>query len=333
MKERLLNVIEKTRSWKLIIHNNPDPDAIASSYAFSYLLSKLGKRAAIYYSGIIGRAENKEMVKRLGIPLKNIDSLKLKEGMNIAMFDCQPGGGNQPLGKNIIPKIVVDHHFFRNDTKKALFYDVRENIGSSSTIVAQYIKDFGTELNNKIATALYYGIKTDTMNFTRDFTKTDLDILNFIIEKVSLKIVGKIENPPLSKEYFKKLCLGLSGAEIVGGALTADLGKVSYPDICAEIADLAVRMRDVKWVIVFSFFNGFLYFSIRTKSRQKVAGKIAVSIVKKIGSGGGHENSAGGMVKVANFEDYNMLKSKLAEKFFKKLNVNNTSGTKLISDA
>jgi len=206
MKERLLNVIEKTRSWKLIIHNNPDPDAIASSYAFSYLLSKLGKRAAIYYSGIIGRAENKEMVKRLGIPLKNIDSLKLKEGMNIAMFDCQPGGGNQPLGKNIIPKIVIDHHFFRNDTKKALFYDVRENIGSSSTIVAQYIKDFGTELNNKVATALYYGIKTDTMNFTRDFTKTDLDILNFIIEKVSLKVfdaAGNLDKYPVENKNLK----------------------------------------------------------------------------------------------------------------------------------
>lgn len=110
MKDELLKVIEKTRSWKLILHNNPDPDAIASAYAFSFLLQNLGKRATIYYSGIIGRAENKELIKRLGIQLHGIETITLKESMNIAMFDCQPGAGNQPLKRGIIPKIVVDHH-------------------------------------------------------------------------------------------------------------------------------------------------------------------------------------------------------------------------------
>ncbi len=325
MTEKLLKVIDKTRSWKLIVHNNPDPDAIASAYGFSYLLSKFGKRGVIYYGGIVGRAENKEMLKRIGIQLRPLESLKLNNSMNIAMFDCQPGAGNQPLPRNIIPKVVIDHHKLRHDSKKALFCDVREGIGSSSSIVASYIKALNLELPPKTATALYYGLKTDTFDFTRDFTKTDLNILNFIIEKVSMKLIGKIENPPLSREYFKKLCKGLEQANIFEQALIADLEKVSYPDLCAEIAELSIRMRDIKWSIVFSFFKNQLYFSIRTKSTQKIAGKIAVAIVKNLGSGGGHENSAGGSVKVDNPNDYAEVKEILVNRFLKRLKIKNSS--------
>ena len=332
MKNKLLAVLGKTRSWILIVHNNPDPDALGSAYAFSFFLSKLGKKSKIFYKGIIGRPENKEMIKRLNIPVFSFENAKLKIDSNIAMFDCQPGAGNQPLPKKIIPKIVIDHHKLRKESYKALFADIRENIGSSSSIIASYFKEFNIQLNNKVATALYYGLKTDTYNFTRDFSKTDLDILNFIIPQVSLKLIGKIENPPISKEYFKKLCFAFTHAKLFNKALIIDMEKVSYPDICAELADLSIRMRDIKWIIVFSFYNNGLYFSIRTKSRQKIAGKIAVAISKGIGTGGGHENSAGGMVNLKDFSEYFQKKEILTKRFLKRLKISIEEGIEFIKD-
>jgi nanoRNase/pAp phosphatase (c-di-AMP/oligoRNAs hydrolase) len=333
MKEKLLRILEKTRSWKLILHNNPDPDAIASAFGFSYLLSKIGKRSKIFFNGIIGRTENKEMVKRLKIPLNPIDSVKFSKDSNIAMFDCQPGAGNQPLPKNIIPKIVIDHHKLRKESKKATLADIREGIGSSSSIVASYFQLFDIEPNSRVATAFFYGLKTDTFNFTRDFTKFDLEILNFIMPFTSMKLIGKIENPPINKDYFKKLCFAYHNALLFDKAIVINMEKVSYPDISAEIADLTVRMKGIKWVIVFSFFNNSIYFSIRTKSTQKIAGKLAVTIVKGLGSGGGHENSAGGMVKLNDYSEYENCKDMLLKRFLKKLKISTKEGVEFIPNA
>ncbi len=332
MKEKLLKILSGTRSWKLVVHNNPDPDAIAAAYGFSYLLNKLGKRSKIYYKGIIGRAENKEMVKRLKINLQPIENNIFSKEMNIALFDSQPFSGNQPFQNRLFPKIVVDHHPLKSQTKKCEFYDVRENYGSSSTIIAEYLKEFEMEISEKVATAFYYGLKTDTFNFTRGFTKYDLNMLNLFIDKVSLNIIGKIENPVLPKDYYRKICVSIKNIKIFDKAVITDVGKINYPDISAEIADFLIRMNNVNWVMVFSYFNESLYFSIRTKSRQKIAGKLALYVVKNLGSGGGHENSAGGMVEVENYEDYSAIVGKLSKRFLKRLKLNTVEPTNIILD-
>ena len=316
---QLIQIIKNTRSWKILLHNNPDPDAIGSAFAFSHILAYFKKSSKIYYKGIIGRSENKEMIKRLKIKLYSFDKIILRNGTNIALFDCQPGAGNQPLPKGVIPKIVIDHHPLIKSSKKVLFNDIRENIGSSSTIVSEYFKLLDIPLNYRTATALYYGLKTDTYNFTRDFTKIDLEILQFILDKVSLKLIGRIENPPLTKEYYRKICIALKNVLIYKKATITDVGKVIYPDICAEVADFLIRMTNINWVLVFSYFDQKLFFSIRTKSRQKIAGKLAVHIIKKLGSGGGHENSAGGMAVAKTADDYNKIKTILIDKFLSKL--------------
>ncbi|MGB3862231.1 MAG: hypothetical protein WA915_09095 [Candidatus Aminicenantaceae bacterium] len=54
----------------ILPHDNPDPDAIASAWGLSYLLKKkLGLASTIAYSGLIGRTENRELVRELKIPL------------------------------------------------------------------------------------------------------------------------------------------------------------------------------------------------------------------------------------------------------------------------
>ena len=107
--------------------------------------------------------------------------------------------------------------------------------------------------------------------------------------------------------------------EIIEKALISDAGKVPYPDVTAQIADLVIRLRDVNYALIFSYFDNSLYFSIRTKSRKKIAGKLATTIVKGLGSGGGHENSAGGTIKVEDYDEYERIKNLVKERYLKKV--------------
>lgn len=322
MLSKLLSTINNRKDWVLLTHNNPDPDTIAGAFAFSNLLHQLGKRSKIYYSGVIGRAENKEMIKLLKIKLNHISNITLTNRMNIALFDSQPLNGNQPIPHSIIPKIVIDHHPFKKSTTKSQFYDVKDNVGSTSTIIAGYFNELKLEMKQDIATALYYGLKTDTNNFTRDCSSKDIEIFRFLNENTSFKIIGKIENPLLSKEYYKTMSIALQNIKILGKAAFSDLLKVPYPDLSAEIGDFFIKRKGINWVLVFSYYCDNLYFSIRTKSRQKIAGDLAVYLVKNLGSGGGHDHSAGGMINVKNFDSYIATKDILINRFINKLNLN-----------
>jgi nanoRNase/pAp phosphatase (c-di-AMP/oligoRNAs hydrolase) len=62
--EGLFEAVNGADSLLIFTHNNPDPDAIASAVAPKFLLAnKLGVESHITYEGIIGRAENKALIR------------------------------------------------------------------------------------------------------------------------------------------------------------------------------------------------------------------------------------------------------------------------------
>ena len=317
--EKFLKLLKEKKRWNIILHNNPDPDCIGSSFALHFIFQHFKIKSRLFYNGIIGRAENKEMIRVLKIPLRSIRELKLNKKSNFALLDSQFGSKNQPLTKNYVPKIIIDHHPLKRQSLKAEYVDIRPDYGSTSTILGEYLQKLGITPDAKVATALYYGIKTDTAGFTRNFTEKDSKIVDFLHNHVSFKHLGKIEHPPLNKSYYEKTCEALNNAEFCKNVIICDVGDADYPDICAEIADYFIRMKNKNWVLVFSEFDNNLYFSIRTKSRYKIAGKIAIYLTRGIGSGGGHNNYAAGFIPLENVNDKEELKKKLKEKFLKRV--------------
>ena len=90
--------LSQCRQLLIIVHNNPDPDAIASAEALRFLVeNRSGVKVSIAYGGYIGRAENREMVRQLGIRLKQFNRIRLGNYDCIALVDTQPGAGNNSL--------------------------------------------------------------------------------------------------------------------------------------------------------------------------------------------------------------------------------------------
>jgi nanoRNase/pAp phosphatase (c-di-AMP/oligoRNAs hydrolase) len=124
--EQLLKVLDGHSKLLIIPHNDPDPDSIATSVALRHLVAELyGVEAQIKHHGLVGRAENKALVRYLRNPLKKLNNVPLDRDIPIALIDTQPGAGNHPLPKDFIPTIVIDHHNRRESSSLVPFVDIR----------------------------------------------------------------------------------------------------------------------------------------------------------------------------------------------------------------
>ncbi len=295
--ERLRSIVERKKKVLILTHNNPDPDAIAAGWAFSYLLrEKLEVGSVFVYGGIITRAENRAMVRLLNIAIKPIEMINVHNFTVVALVDTQPGGGNNSLPSTVRPAIVIDHHGLRKASQKAQFADIRPQYGSCSTILTEYLIEAGLPLKQKMATALYYGVKSDTQDLGRDATAADYEAMIHLYSKVQLKVLPQIEYPDLSRNYFMLFDQALHETVVFGDVILCDLGFLVNPDMVSLMADFLLRISGVRWSFVMGAFNSRVIFSLRTKRRNQNAGVTARRIVRGLGTAGGHGMVAGGQI-------------------------------------
>ncbi len=297
--ERLHEIVRGKRKILIVTHNHPDPDALAAAFALKHLLyTKWKVGAIIASSGVVGRAENRAMIRHLKIDLCALAEVNLNNFSVIALVDTQPGAGNNSLPRSIIPDIVIDHHVpFRARTRLAKYYDIRTDYGSTSTILAEYLRDAGIpEVDRKVATALLYGIRSDTRDLGRGVNVKDVNACMHFYQRVLWRVLSQIEHPEVPRDYLSMLEKAISNARLYRDVVTLNLGRVEHLEIIAEMADLIVRTEGVKWVLSVGEFVGDVYFSLRTKKRRGSADRIAQKMVAGLGTGGGHEMMAGGKV-------------------------------------
>ena len=156
------------------------------------------------------------MVKLLDIDMVPLAEISPRNYSVIAVVDCQPNTGNLHLAKGINPSIIIDHHPLRKSSARAEFTDVRRGIGSTSTIITQYIRLLGLDIDKKVATALFYGIKSDTRDLGRQSTDADIRASVFLFPYTLQKKLARIEHPEMPKEYFIELCSVLNNTKIYG---------------------------------------------------------------------------------------------------------------------
>jgi nanoRNase/pAp phosphatase (c-di-AMP/oligoRNAs hydrolase) len=282
----------------IIVHNNPDPDSMASAFGLSVLMKRKFKaEAKIFYGGIIGRAENRAMARELSIPMLSYDRLDLRVFRTIAMVDTQPSAGNNQLPPKIIPDIVIDHHLpVRKKTHKAAFKDVRDTTGATSTIILGYLRAADIRIDKNLATALFYGIKTDTYDLGRDFIKDDTEAYKFLLDKISRAKLGRIERPLHERAYFARLHEALENAVVADEVVTTVIRNLESPDIAAEVADWLYTLQPVEWAVALGAMRDRVHISIRTRDMKRNAAAVIRRVVGSRGVAGGHGQIAGGIV-------------------------------------
>jgi nanoRNase/pAp phosphatase (c-di-AMP/oligoRNAs hydrolase) len=327
-----LEEIVKGKRVLILVHNNPDPDAIAAGWALSYFLKKkFAVSSRIVYGGRITRPENRTMIRRLGIGIRPLEKVKVRNFNVLAMVDTQPWGGNSSLPKFLEPSIVIDHHSLKKPTQKVDFVDVRPHYGSSATMLTEYLIEAGLTIHKKMATALYFAIKADTQNLGRDATEADYRAAITLYPNVQLRKLSQIEHPELSRDYFEDLDKAIHCAKIHGDVILCDLGLLTNTDMIGFISDLLVRISGVRWSFVRGRDDSQVIFSIRTKRMKQNAGRVAQQLVNGLGSAGGHGMVAGGQILMKGHTPKKEEKlGQTLEKRFLKIVGQEKAGNKLI---
>lgn len=298
--QKLTDLIRKDGKggrWLVLTHDNPDPDALASAMILSHVLRfAFKRRVTIAYGGIVGRAENREMVRSLHLKLSHVRNLSWKKYQHFALVDTQPRSGNNQLPARTIPDIVIDHHPVRTNTQSMPFIDIRPPYGATATILAEYLLASGVRSTHAVATALIYAIRSETQDFAREYAGPDKAVYDHFFPQANHRILARIQNPRLPLTYYSNLHEALESLTSVNSLILSHLGDVEQPDIVPEIADLLLRMEGKTWSLCTGFFGERLYLSIRTTNSRADAGSVMRRLVGRRGKGGGHGMMAGGWV-------------------------------------
>jgi nanoRNase/pAp phosphatase (c-di-AMP/oligoRNAs hydrolase) len=281
----------------IVVHDNPDPDSLASAMALRHLFAvRLNREAVIAFSGMIGRSENLAMAKMLQIPLTPFPLIDLKSFQVVCLLDTQPETGNNSLPPGTRVDLVIDHHPKRDATANCRWVDIRPDYGTTATILYEYLKVQGVSLGTKLATAIFYAIKSETQDLGREAQRPDRDAYLALFPLANKTLLNNITRPRLPKEYFSSLYSALEHALIYENVLIAALKEVQFPEVVAELADLLLRLEGMETVLCFGYYNTEMILSIRTSSENINAGELIRKLVAGIGSAGGHGMMAGGKV-------------------------------------
>jgi nanoRNase/pAp phosphatase (c-di-AMP/oligoRNAs hydrolase) len=283
---------------RLLILINADPDSMASAMALKRLLWRQVASISIAHVNEISRPDNWAMIRLIKLNLVPLSSVDLKKFTRFAIVDSQPK--HHEAFQGIDFDVVIDHH--PDSGIEAPLVDIRPEYGAVSTIMTKYLRAAKIKPSMKLATALFYGIKTDTSNFERQVVMDDVNAFHFLFRYANVQMVRRFEEAELSLEslgYYQK---ALRDLRVKKHRAQVHLGPVKSPDVCVSIADFFMKVHDVVWSIVSGTCQGRLVIIVRNDGFRKDAGKLLTKAFGDIGLAGGHKTMARAEIQLQNLE-------------------------------
>lgn len=297
--DRLLSVLSGYEHMLVVSHDTPDPDSIASGWAVWRLIrERLGRTARFVGRGAILRAENRHMVELLGPPLQMVAELDLPPGTGAVLVDCSPQAGNHLLENRPEALVaVIDHHgVARRGRRRLPFEDIRPGALASASIAASYLREQQIDPGPELATALLYGIRTESRSAETSYSWLDRSATLWLSGCADFSLLSEIEDAPLSPNYFRDLVLALESATVYGETGFCLLPRADYPEIVGEVADLLIRGEGIRRVLCVAAAGRDFCVSVRTVAEDENAAALVHETLAGLGHGGGHQHRAGGKI-------------------------------------
>jgi nanoRNase/pAp phosphatase (c-di-AMP/oligoRNAs hydrolase) len=283
----------------ILLHNEPDPDAIASGLALRNVLRRNKQTAVIAALQGVSRPENVRMLNLLDIHVEVIKPEEIANYERVAMVDVQPHYFNGVIDR---VDLVIDHHPEQTGYI-AVFKDIRPDYGSTSTILTEHLRAVDANISERTATAMLYAIKSDTLFFNRQANRVDLEAFSYLYPLADAALIRKMEGAEITMERLEYVLKAKQNGQMVEQVFCAFLGTSPREDFIPYVADFYLQLENVKWTIVSGIVNDSLVMSVRNLGYSRNAGEFVRKYFAHIGSAGGHRAMAKAVVPLRAFRD------------------------------
>ncbi|MDL2267701.1 DHH family phosphoesterase [Desulfovibrio sp. OttesenSCG-928-G15] len=286
---QLLGSFARDQRWLITIV--ADPDAMASALALKRILSHRVQDVTITKLNRLSRPDNLAMVRYTRLKMRTFRPAMLPRYTHFAVVDSQPT--HNPALMEIPFSIIIDHHPLPETPYDAAYVDIRPKYGATSTMMTEYLQSLKIRPGKLLATALQFGIKTDTDNFERHFYDGDLRAYQYLNRFADHNLLSRIARSEFHLhwlEFFAKACTNLYPVGSSGQFVY--LGDVDNPDLLVNVADFFMRVYEIRWAAVAGSYKNTVVVIFRSDGISRNVGKFATHAFGSLGSAGGHRAMA-----------------------------------------
>lgn len=273
----------------ILVQQDPDPDGMASALGIRRLLDRSPDDSPIISLGEVTRPENQRMAELLDLRVVRVSESELHGFSRVIAVDTQPA----PV-ESTTHFAVIDHHPVR-DGYSAEFRDIRPEVGAAATMITQYLRAADEErITPRLATALIYGIRTDTEVLRRGATPEDVEAYAFLQGIADQTLLRKIGRPAFSQDAVRALGQALAGLATDGDLAVAYAGALNdrTSHVLPNLADFCLSMEGISWSAAGGRVDDELVINIRRVGGSVGAGDLAKAVAEEEGMGGGHWSMA-----------------------------------------
>jgi nanoRNase/pAp phosphatase (c-di-AMP/oligoRNAs hydrolase) len=326
--EKFASVLGSLDSVAVLMHSDPDPDAMASAVAAAEIAGQRDTDVTIYYPGQIQRDENRAFEAVLNLAFERIERADEIQEEQVVLVDHNTTREMKNAGTLDIVA-VVDHH--PGDGTEAQFTDVRPDLGACASIFSEYFDTLGytpdetwidphpednqadTELEQareedrlpaSIATGLVYGIQTDTKNLTSGCTAADFEAVRYLYDGIDSDRLDRMANPDVDAEMLEVKARAITDRDVRPPFAISDVGTVSNSESIPQAANELERLDSVTAVVVLGDKDGVIRLSGRSGDDRVHMGKMLGTLTDGIplAGGGGHARMGGGRIPIDHME-------------------------------
>ena len=283
----------------ILLHNDPDPDALASGLALRNVLHRTKTTAIIGAVEGVTRPENLRMVNLLDIHVESVTPQSVKDFSRVAMVDVQP---HYFGGMITHADLVIDHHP-EQPGYTSVFKDIRADYGSTSTILTEHLRAVDVNISERTATAMLYAIKSDTLFFNRQTNRVDIEAFSYLYPLADAALIRKMEGAEITEERLDYVLKAHAYGRLLDQVFCAFLGPSTREDFIPYIADFFLQLEGVKWTVIGGVVDDSVVISVRNLGYQRNAGEFVRHYFSELGNAGGHRAMAKAVVPLKAFQE------------------------------
>lgn len=304
---RLMRALDQQDEVAILMHPNPDPDAMACAIGIQLLADRVGTETTLQYPGQVRHQENRAFQTVLDLEMEQISSINDLASPYVVLVDHNTPRGFEGA-EHVTPYAVIDHH--PGEGTGEAFTDIRTEYGACASIIAEYLKNLGAQPDDSddqeeefvipldVATGLLYGIQSDTKQLTNGCVQADFKASSFLYEGIDEDSLDRIANPQMSVEVLEAKANAIWQRDVRSSFAISDIGEISNVDAIPQAADELMQLEGVTAVVVYGRRNGTLHFSGRSRDDRVHMGKTLKAAIGDIpnADAGGHARMGGGQM-------------------------------------